>query len=109
MKPLIQTNIPEFMIRSAVADDVGLILGFVRELAEYEKLLDEVMAKEQGLRETLFGEHRFADVLIGACQNRPVAVARFFSNYSTCLNSYVQCRDEKSCVSTKPIKQPRSP
>ena len=43
-------------IRHATRDDVALILAFIRELAAYEKLAHDVVASEQGLRETLFPE-----------------------------------------------------
>ena len=83
MKKLIQTQFPEFTIRQAKADDAGLILSFIRELAEYEKLSNEVVATEQSLRETLFGDPRYAEALIGEYQGKPVAFALFFHNYST--------------------------
>lgn len=81
----IQTNLDKFTIREAVEDDVALILSFIRELAEYERLLDEVVATEDGLRESLFGERRMADVVIGEWQRDPVAFALYFHNFSTFL------------------------
>src|SRR5688572_8406349 len=53
-----------FRIRVAVEDDVPLILRFIRELAEYEKLPHECVATEDSVRSTLFGSPRFAEVLI---------------------------------------------
>ncbi len=72
-------------IRTASPDDVGLILSFIRELAEYEKLDHEVVASEQDLRETLFGDRTVAEVLIAEHESRPAGFALFFHNYSTFL------------------------
>ena len=55
---------PVIIIRPAVAADVGRILAFIRELAEYEQLSHEVVADETGLTAQLFGDHPRAEVLI---------------------------------------------
>jgi GNAT superfamily N-acetyltransferase len=73
----------ELHIRTATEDDVPLILQFIRELAEYERSAHEVAATEELLRTTLFGNPRFAEVLIGEDDRAPVAFALFFHNYST--------------------------
>lgn len=75
----------KFEIRKANVSDVSIILGFIRELAEYEKLLDQVVATEESLKETLFGKKPFAEVIIGEVNSQPVAFAIFFHNYSTFL------------------------
>lgn len=72
-------------IRPATEDDVPLILSFIRELAEYEKLGHEVVATEETLRESLFGERRVAEVLLGYMDGEPAAFALFFHNFSTFL------------------------
>ncbi|QIN82631.1 GNAT family N-acetyltransferase [Rubrobacter tropicus] len=72
-------------VREATVDDVPLVLSFIRELAEYEKLSHEVVATEGALRETLFGERRYAEVLIGEQDGAPAGFALFFHNYSTFL------------------------
>jgi len=74
-----------FAIRTANESDVPLILSFIRALAEYERLADRVVATEETLRATLFGNPRFAEVLIGEEDATPVAFALFFHNYSTFL------------------------
>ena len=73
----------ELHIRQATEDDVPQILQFIRDLAEYERSAHEVAATEELLRSTLFGNPRFAEVLIGEEDGTPVAFALFFHNYST--------------------------
>jgi GNAT superfamily N-acetyltransferase len=72
-------------IRYAVPDDAGVILAFIRELAEYERLLHEVIADEATLRATLFGVKPAAEVLIAEAAGTPVGFALFFQSYSTFL------------------------
>ncbi|MBW1895039.1 MAG: GNAT family N-acetyltransferase [Deltaproteobacteria bacterium] len=81
----ISTPISDFKIRKASFADVSLILSFIKELAEYEKLSHEVVATEEALKETLFGKHPSAEVVHGYYRNVPVAFAVFFHNYSTFL------------------------
>lgn len=81
----IQTELKDFTIRTALESDVTLVLSFISELAEYEKLSHEVVATEETLRETLFGERKIAEVVIGEWQGNPVAFAVFFHNFSTFL------------------------
>ena len=73
-----------FSIRAAVENDVSLILQFIIELSEYEKLRHEVVATEEKLHESLF-EKKMAEVLIAEFGNEPVGFALFFNNYSTFL------------------------
>ena len=72
-------------IRAAARDDVPLILAFIRELAAYEKLVDEVVADEAAIAATLFGRTPRAEVLIAEIDDAPVGFALFFHNYSTFL------------------------
>jgi GNAT superfamily N-acetyltransferase len=76
---------PELEIRAATEDDVPLILSFIRELAEYERLSHEVRATEELLRHSLFGERPVAEVLICHLGDEPVGFALFFHNFSTFL------------------------
>ncbi|MFF8832319.1 GNAT family N-acetyltransferase [Streptomyces sp. NPDC015131] len=72
------------MIRSAVIDDVPALHAMVRELAEYEKALDEVQAGEEDLREALFGERPAAFAHIAETEDGQVAgFALWFLNFST--------------------------
>ena len=72
-------------IRPATQTDVPLVLAFIRELADYEKLSHEVRATEEQVRSTLFGERPVAEVVIATLDHQPVGFAVFFPNYSTFL------------------------
>ncbi|MCQ8212769.1 GNAT family N-acetyltransferase [Cetobacterium somerae] len=74
----------EFKIRVAKEQDTELILKFIKELADYEKLLSEVVATEEILRESLF-KRKMAEVLIGELNGKPIGFALFFYNFSTFL------------------------
>jgi GNAT superfamily N-acetyltransferase len=74
-----------FEIKAATIKDAPLILSFIKELAEYEKLLHEVVATEDTLRETLFGAQAHAEVIIGYFNQTPVSFALYFHNFSTFL------------------------
>lgn len=80
---IISTALPDFQIRHANAEDCSLILGFIKELAEYEKLSHEVVATPAILEESLFGETAYAQVIIAEFQGNAVGYALFFHNYST--------------------------
>ncbi|WP_407313027.1 GNAT family N-acetyltransferase [Desulfosporosinus sp. SB140] len=84
MPQIIDTKIEDFKLRFAESEDAALILGFIRELADYEKMLPDVVATEEGLRESLF-QRKMAEVIIGEYKNQPVGFALFFHNYSTFL------------------------
>ncbi|MEW6638452.1 MAG: GNAT family N-acetyltransferase [Actinomycetota bacterium] len=76
---------PDLEIRAATAGDVPLILAFIRELADYERLSHEVVATEEILRESLFGERRVAEVALAHLGTKPAGFALFFHNFSTFL------------------------
>lgn len=78
MKPVIST-------RPATEADVPVLLQLIRDLADYEKLTDEVVATEDSLRHTLFGSSKYAEALIGSVDDVPAGMAIFFHNYSTFL------------------------
>ena len=70
-------------IRPANVADVSLLSEFIRGIAEYEKLADEVVADEAILRESFFGSRPKAEALIAEWGGEPVAFAVFFENFST--------------------------
>lgn len=80
----IDKKLEHFKIRFATIKDVSLILEFIRDLADYENMLHEVVATEEVLIESLF-ERKMAEVVIGEYKNKPVAFALFFHNFSTFL------------------------
>ena len=73
-----------FEYRFAREKDVSLILTMIRELAEYENLLDQVVATEALLKEWLF-EKRKAEVIFALEDGKEVGFALFFHNFSTFL------------------------
>ncbi len=77
------TGIPDFTIRSTTTEDCELILGFIQELADYEKLSHEVVATPATLAETLFGDKPYAEVTIGEYRGEAVGYSLFFHNFST--------------------------
>lgn len=74
---------PTVSIREATPDDAALIFAFIRELAEYENLLDEVDATQEMLAEALFGTTPRAFCDIGELDGEAVGLALWFYNFST--------------------------
>lgn len=70
-------------IVQAAETDVPLILQFIHELAEYEKLADHVEATEERVRENLFGKSPRASCVLAYHETRPVAFALYYFTYST--------------------------
>ncbi len=70
--------------RYAERKDCALILQFIKELADYEKMLDEVVADEKTLEEWIF-EKQKAEVLFVMADGQEVGFALFFHNFSTFL------------------------
>lgn len=70
--------------RAAEREDVSLILRFIRELADYEGMLDQVTATEELLREWIF-EKQKAEVIFVLENGKEVGFALFFHNFSTFL------------------------
>ena len=76
---------PDAVIRFATQDDVPAILSLIRELAEYERLLDQVVADEHGLHRALFGTRPYVEALVVTVENETIGFALFFHNFSTFL------------------------
>ena len=74
----------EVTFRKAVREDVPLILEFIRGLAEYEKMSDEVVATEEILDEWLFDKEK-AEVIFTIAEGEEVGFDLFFHNFSTFL------------------------
>jgi GNAT superfamily N-acetyltransferase len=73
----------DLRIRAARPEDVPLVLQFIRALAEYEKLLHDVVATEDQLKQTLFGPQPYAHVLLAFQGPVPAGFAVYFFSYST--------------------------
>lgn len=71
-------------IRNANINDSSTILGFIKELAEYENMSNDVVATEELLKQNIF-EKKLAEVIIAEYDNKPVGFALFFHNFSTFL------------------------
>jgi GNAT superfamily N-acetyltransferase len=76
-------SMPFAALRLATVLDVPVILEFIRLLAAYERLLPNVVASEDGLREHLFGAHPFAEDVLAEHDGRAVGFALFFPTFST--------------------------
>ena len=74
----------ELNFRYAERNDVSLILKFIRELAAYEKMLDEVVADEATLEEWIFDKNK-AEVIFACLDGKEIGFALFFHNFSTFL------------------------
>ena len=74
-----------FKIRPANANDAGTIISLIKELADYERLSHEVVATADDIHDSLFGQHPFAEALIGEYEGVPISFALFFYNFSTFL------------------------
>ena len=70
--------------RNAERKDISLILSFIRKLAEYEQLSDEVVADEATLEEWIF-DRRKAEVIFALEDGKEIGFALFFHNFSTFL------------------------
>ena len=74
----------QLTFRNATEADCGLILQFIRHLAEYEKMLDLVVADEELLADQLF-QKKNAEVIFAMEEGKEVGFALFFHNFSTFL------------------------
>lgn len=70
--------------RYATSEDTSLVLKFIKDLAEYEKMLDEVVANEELLNKWIFEEKK-AEVLFACLSDKEIGFALFFHNFSTFL------------------------
>ena len=76
---------PGFTIRRATEEDVPRLLALIHDLAVYEKLTHEVVATEETLRASLFGEAPAAEALLAFADDEPAGFAVYFHTYSTFL------------------------
>lgn len=81
-------SLPDLDIGPARESDVATVLALIRQLAQYERLSDEVVATEEDLRHALFGPRPSAEVLLARLSGEPVGFALFFHNFSTFLGRH---------------------
>ena len=79
------TQIDGFEIREAVVDDLPLILRFIKDLAEYERMKDDVITTQEILKKSIFGEGSNTSVLLAFYNDEPVGFAIYFYNFSSFL------------------------
>ncbi|MBR5603858.1 MAG: GNAT family N-acetyltransferase [Bacteroidales bacterium] len=72
----------DFKIRYAKEDEAGLVLDFIKMLAEYEKMSDEVVADEKMIHDSIF-VNKDAEVIFACEDEVPIGFALFFHNFST--------------------------
>jgi len=77
--------VSELKIRKADINDSHIILNFVKELAAYEKALDEVTATVEDIENSLFDKGTTTQALICSLDGTPIGFAVYFLNYSTWL------------------------
>ena len=75
----------EFKIRKANVEDISEILKLIKELADYENLLHEVEINEELLKENLFGEKSYAEVILAFENKKVLGFALYFFSFSTFL------------------------
>ena len=78
----IGTKYNEFKLRETTVEDTPLILHFIKSIAEYEKMSDDVVATEETLRKSIFEDNR-AKVLIAEVHGKAIGFALYFFNFST--------------------------
>ena len=84
-KTRLYLDMTSIQIVPARPDDVPVILELIRGLGEYERLSDEIVATEDGLRKWLFGERPAAEVVLAYVDTTVAGFALFFHNFSTFL------------------------
>lgn len=78
----INTSIDGFKLRESEPCDVPLIFNLIKEIATYEEMIDEVVATEDSIRESIF-EKKESEVLIVEYEDKAIGYVLYFFNYST--------------------------
>ncbi|MBN2853608.1 MAG: GNAT family N-acetyltransferase [Clostridia bacterium] len=82
MTKMLKSGIDEFELRYATREDTSLILEYIKKLAVYEKMENQVLADEKMLEDSLFNRKK-AEVLLAYYMKKPVGFMLFFHNFST--------------------------
>jgi GNAT superfamily N-acetyltransferase len=70
-------------VRAVRETEVDLVFAFIRELAQYERLADQVTATRDDIHAALFGPRPYAEAVLGCIDGEPCGFALFFHNFST--------------------------
>ena len=70
-------------VRHTDEKDIPLIMNFVRSLAEFEGLSDQVLSSEEDIAEALFGKRTYAEAIIAELDGKPAGFIIFFHNFSS--------------------------
>lgn len=84
MNAIISTRIKGFELRQATINDADLVFSFIKQLAIYEKMLDELKGSSELIKQQIF-ENEYAHVLLAYYNNEPVGSCIYFHNFSTFL------------------------
>lgn len=76
---------PDIFIRKAAIEDASLVLGFIKELARYERAEEEVIATVEDIENNLFSKSTTTEALICTSDKTPIGIAIYFLNFSTWL------------------------
>ncbi len=76
-------ELKDFTIREASVKDIDIIFKFIIDLAEYEKLLNEIEFNKDELKYSLFKENNFVTIIIAEYKNKPIGYSLYYYNYST--------------------------
>jgi len=77
--------LPQIAIRKATIKDSSLILGFIKELAIYEKAENQVIATVEDIEKNLFDNRTTTEAVICTSDHKPIGIAIYFLNFSTWL------------------------
>ncbi|MDF9867751.1 GNAT superfamily N-acetyltransferase [Bacilli bacterium PM5-3] len=77
-----KTRIDGFELKEATKDDAKLIMYFIKEMAKYEKMEDEVTGSIEDLQKNIW-DNNYADILLAYCDGEAIGYALFFTNFST--------------------------
>lgn len=76
------SGVEKFSLRETTEKDIALIIDFIKEIATYEKLLDQVTVNEERIKKFVFDKRR-AEILIAEFDDKPIGYVVYFYNFST--------------------------
>ncbi|MEG0229349.1 MAG: GNAT family N-acetyltransferase, partial [Oscillospiraceae bacterium] len=76
----------KFYVRAAQKQDISIVFKFIKLIAEYEKMSEHVLTNEESLEKELFFK-KSAEVIVGFEDDKPVAFALYYYNFSTFLGT----------------------